>query len=328
MYADAAADNQVVSDLVVKPWVRYGHDRLYVQTADGTRLGYWDNKTNTAVLADVADQAAFHVALRAHRSQDTTVSVPTVVPVAVPAQAPAVEPVPPVPAQPEPPVEPVEEAAPPESRPEPKPDWTDLAVTRAGAAAREQALALKQAAPVKTFFARALGVKTDERAWRIGADAEQEVAARLRKLGDRWKVLHAVPVGENGSDIDHVVVGRGGVFTINTKHHPDASIWVGGNTFMVDGHRVPYVRNSRFEARRTATFLTTALGGVPVITTGVIAVMGARKGFTVKSQPPDGDVVVITRREVAKWLSKRAAVLSDEQVQAIYAVARRSDTWR
>jgi len=189
-------------------------------------------------------------------------------------------------------------------------------------------MALQRAAPVKTFFVRALGVKTDERAWRIGADAEKEVAARLRKLGDRWKVLHAVPVGENGSDIDHVVVGRGGVFTINTKHHPDASIWVGGNTFMVDGHRVPYVRNSRFEARRTAKFLTNGLGGLPVIATGVIAVMGARKGFTLKSQPPDGDVVVITRREVAKWLAERPAVLSDEQVEAIYAVARRSDTWR
>jgi len=168
-------------------------------------------------------------------------------------------------------------------------------------------MALQRAAPVKTFFVRALGVKTDERAWRIGADAEKEVAARLRKLGDRWKVLHAVPVGENGSDIDHVVVGRGGVFTINTKHHPDGSIWVGGNTFMVDGHRVPYVRNNRFEARRTAKFLTNGLGGLPVIATGVIAVMGARKGFTLKSQPPDGDVVVITRREVAKWLAERPA---------------------
>jgi hypothetical protein len=39
--------------------MKYGHDRLYVQTAAGTRLGYWDNKTGTAVLVDGADQAAF-----------------------------------------------------------------------------------------------------------------------------------------------------------------------------------------------------------------------------------------------------------------------------
>ena len=326
MPGDAAADNLIVSDPVAKRWTKYGHDRLYVQTAEGTRLGYWDNKTRTAVLVDGADQAAFDAALTAHRGDQP----PAVV--AVPAQAAAVEPPPPVSvyeptlvATPREPVEDVTALVTVESE---TPQWSDLADTRAGAAAREQALALKQAAPVKTFLARALGVKTEERAWRIGADGEEAVAARLRKLGDRWKVLHAIPVGENGSDIDHVVVGPGGVFTINTKHHPNSAVWVGGNTFMVDGQRVPYVRNSRFEARRTSKFLTAALGGVPVSTTGVIAVMGARKGFTVKAQPPDGEVVVITRREVAKWLAKRPEVLTDMQVEALYAVARRSVTWR
>ncbi len=96
---------------------------------------------------------------------------------------------------------------------------------------------------------------------------------------------------------------------------------------MVDGQRVPYVRNSRFEAYRTSKFLSAALGGVPVTTTGVIAVMGARKGFTVKAQPPDGAVFVITRREVAKWLAKQPVVLKDVQVEALYAVARRPETW-
>jgi len=73
-------------------------------------------------------------------------------------------------------------------------------------------------------------------------------------LSDRWKVLHAIPVGENGSDID-VVIGPGGPFTINTKHHPNSAVYVGGNTFMVDGQLVPYVRNSRFEAHRTSSSL-------------------------------------------------------------------------
>jgi hypothetical protein len=57
---------------------------------------------------------------------------------------------------------------------------------------------------------------------------------------------------------------------------------------------------SRFEAHRTSKFLTAALGGVPVTTTGVIAVMGARKGFTVKAQPPDGAVIVTLG---ARWRS-------------------------
>lgn len=332
-----------VSDLVVKPWARYGHDRLYVQTADGTPLGYRDNKTGATVLEDEARRVAFDAALAGHRNGTAAPPVvpiippqPTGPPTAEPAAsgtaqeaapaAPAAIPAPALPNAAAPAPE-AETAIPVVEEPA-ESDWQDLAAIKAGAAAREQAVTLKQAAPVKTFLARALGVKTDERAWRIGADAEEEVAARLTKLGDRWKILHAVPVGENGSDIDHVFIGPGGVFTINTKHHPDASIWVGGNTFMVNGTRTHYVRNSRFEARRTATFLTAALGGTPVFTTGLIAVMGARGGFTIKDQPPDGDVIVKTRKDVAKWLAKRPEVLTDEQVEMIYAVARRSDTWR
>ncbi|MBG6212216.1 hypothetical protein RCH23_000129 [Cryobacterium sp. CAN_C3] len=41
----------------------------------------------------------------------------------------------------------------------------------------------------------------------------------LSKLGPEWTVLHAVPVGSGSSDIDHVVIGPAGVFTINTKNH-------------------------------------------------------------------------------------------------------------
>ena len=141
--------------------------------------------------------------------------------------------------------------------------WLDLATNRAGAEAREQAQAARDAAPVKTVLARVLGVHTDERAWRIGADGEEKVAAQLAKVArkdSRWRFLNAIPVGDRGSDIDHLLIGPGGVFTVNAKHHPGAKIWVGGNTFMVNGHRQPYVRNSRYEATRAAKLLTAACG--------------------------------------------------------------------
>ena len=304
--------------------MRYGHDRLYVQAADGTRLGYVDNKTGATVLEDESHRVAFDAAVAAYRSgavpviprQPTVAALPRTYDEPVPAGVPLPE---------------SASAGAGSPLPQPAPGaagWQDLAATTAGAAAREQAVALRRAAPVKTFLARALGVKTPERAWRIGADGEQAVAARLARLGDRWKILHAVPVGENGCDIDHVVIGPGGVFTINTKHHPNATVWVGGNTVMVNGNRTHYVRNSRFEAKRTAAFLTTVMRGTPVLTTGLIAVMGARGGLTIKSQPADGGVVVLARKELATWLAKRPEVLTDERVEAIHAVARRSDTWR
>ena len=90
-------------------------------------------------------------------------------------------------------------------------------VNVAGAAARAKRNEVNAQAPVMNFASRVLGVKTDERAWRVGAKGEEKVASELAKLDARWRVLHAVEVGENGSDIDHVVIGPPGVFTLNAK---------------------------------------------------------------------------------------------------------------
>jgi hypothetical protein len=157
----------------------------------------------------------------------------------------------------------------------------------------------------------------------VGADGEEKVGARLDKLRKQgWFTLHAVPIGEHGSDIDHVVIGPGGVFCINTKTHLGKKVWVGGDTVMVSGHRQPYVRNSRFEARRTAELLTVA-AGAPVAVRPILAIMCAE--LTVKTQPED--VTVVGSRTVAPWLAKRRRVYSPEEVALLYGWARLSTTW-
>ncbi|MEV0525811.1 nuclease-related domain-containing protein [Streptomyces sp. NPDC050439] len=55
--------------------------------------------------------------------------------------------------------------------------------------------------------------------------------ARLSSYG--WRVLHGVPKA-NGGDIDHLLIGPGGVFSINTKNHDAASVWVGDMMARVD----------------------------------------------------------------------------------------------
>ena len=107
--------------------------------------------------------------------------------------------------------------------------------------------------------------------------------------------------------------------------HPDV-VWVGDDTFMVNGQRVPYIRNSRHEARRAARMLTEH-AGFPVVATGVIAVMGAEKGFTIKKQPEDGAVVVIQQRRISQLLRTLPPRLTGQQIDAIYEIARRSTTW-
>jgi hypothetical protein len=209
---------------------------------------------------------------------------------------------------------------------EASPEWTDLADNRAGSAARAHAERRRSESPLRTAFARVLGVRTDERAWRIGADGEQKVGAKLEKVSrknPRWRTLHAIPVGQRGSDIDHLIIGPGGVFTINAKHHPRAKIWVGGDTFLVNGQRHPYIRKSRHEASRAARLLAAA-GAPNVPVRGVIVPVRAEK-ITVKKAPED--VEVIARFQLARWLLRRPPTLDYTTITALFDVARRSTTW-
>jgi len=143
-------------------------------------------------------------------------------------------------------------------------------------------------------------------------------------MSPQWHVLHAVPVGKDDSDIDHVVLGPGGVFTINTKHHRGQSVWVAGRTFMVAGQKQPYVRNAEHEARRASKMLTRAAGtAVPV--TAVVAVV-APKSLTVKEKP--SDVVVLTATQLVRWLNKRPVAMTSMQTSRLLEVADQPETWR
>lgn len=52
--------------------------------------------------------------------------------------------------------------------------------------------------------------------WLQGAQGEREVAAVLAELeGDGWRALHDVSLGRG--NVDHILIGPGGIFTIETK---------------------------------------------------------------------------------------------------------------
>lgn len=301
-----------MSDWVVRRWARYGHERLYAETSDGAKLGHLDLKTGLYHADDPSTLPLLQEAIGQHLANGGEAAVVPPPPVGDVAPVPETR---------------AAEAESTEAGAD-APGWTDLSETRAGAAARERALAAREEQGwFKHGLARLVGARTHERAWRLGADGEEAVAEELGRLGAEWHVLHAVPVGDRDSDIDHVVIGPAGVFTVNAKHHPHSSVWVGGDTVMVNGQRVPYVRNSRHEAKRAARLLTDRVG-FPVTVLGVIAVVGAHKGLTIKKQPEDGRVVVVQRRRISRWLRRLPTVLDDREIAQVVEVARRSTTWR
>jgi hypothetical protein len=201
--------------LVVTRWQRYGHDRLYVSDASTKqRVAFYDRKTGTFSWDDEGRSCEVIEALRPFLGS----AVPEALRGAI-----------------------VEAPPPPDS---------DLSQNRAGEAVAARAAELRPKG-FQGIAAWLLGLRTEATSWEAGAKGERIVDKRLGKLRrDGWAVLSSI-VKRSGADIDHLVIGPPGVFTINTKHHRDARIWVGGNMVKVNNFKQPdYLRNSPVMRRR------------------------------------------------------------------------------
>ncbi len=175
---------------------------------------------------------------------------------------------------------------------------------------------------VARFFGRS-PLHPDAVPWFRGALGELHVAGQLAGLGPEWTVLHAVPVGASDADVDHILIGPAGVFTLDTKNHSDQAIWVGGDTFLVNGHRTGDIERSRAEARDAATRLSRHLGTLVSVTPLLVVVDPA--SLTRGRKPTE--VAVVASDELLPWLQSQAAVLTLEQRQQIDAIAEKRSTW-
>ena len=141
--------------------------------------------------------------------------------------------------------------------------------------------------------------------WEPGVQGERTVAEELDELvalDPRWAYINAIPVGTNGSDIDHLVVGPGGVFTINTRHHHCA----------------------RDEAELAGRLLS-ATARTAIIATGVIVPVGVAE-LTVDEEPADVQVVEATH--LIDFLVDQPVVLDAYTIALVLTCARLSSTWR
>ncbi len=202
----------------------------------------------------------------------------------------------------------------------------DLRLRAPGSAVIAEALRVQALAPPQSRLARMFGrspLSADAEAWYLGAIGELEVARMLTQLGPDWHALHAVPIGVRGSDIDHIVIGPGGVFTINAKYHEGARIWVGSRRLLVSGHKTDHVRNAATEARRVSKVLSGALHR-PLEVNALIVIIAAR-ALTVKEAP--ATVTVLRSDSLVRWLRRRPVVHSAADVEEIAATAARRSTW-
>lgn len=138
-------------------------------------------------------------------------------------------------------------------------------------------------------------------------------------------MLHSIPVGKGKSDIDHLLIGPGGVFTVNTKHHPGGRIWVGKHAVRVNGQPTHYLRNSRYEADRVTKALRHHLpDDAPVRAVLVFLTGTVIPQVTIKQM---SDVLVLDRMDIPGAFKRAPERISSEMIDRIYEIARRSTTW-
>jgi hypothetical protein len=160
---------------------------------------------------------------------------------------------------------------------------------------------------------------SDAVAWRRGAAGERRIARLLSHLERHgWAVLHdlAIPGSSANLDLDHLVIGPGGVFVIDSKQYrvglqldPTGRLWHGRYPL------APTLRAVSFEADRAARVLPDP--GLVVVP--IVAVHGAKV--------PWGKVVVegvpvVMARHLPSMLRQLPAVLGPERVAAVASQAR------
>jgi Nuclease-related domain len=133
-----------------------------------------------------------------------------------------------------------------------------------------------------------------------GAAAEEQVGALLDELiGDEWRVVHDASFGHG--NVDHILIGPAGVFTVETKSHP-GPVRVGG----VHGSTL-----RQAQAQRKAVERITEVDVEPLLVYSrawVDRPLARRRG-----------VRVVPARMLLGYLTKRAEVLGHEDVQRAHA---------
>lgn len=155
-----------------------------------------------------------------------------------------------------------------------------------------------------------------ERAEHAAAKELQRIEAELDDLPTGWFVVRpetTAALGNLDSDIDRVVLGPGGVFTIHLDHALGAKVWVSEHKLTINGHDSDRLAWARFEARRASGALT-QLCGFDVTVQSVLVLVGA----TMQTVSRATEVHVRTQQDLRDWLCRQPLRLDSARVEAIH----------
>ena len=95
---------------------------------------------------------------------------------------------------------------------------------------------------------------------RVNSENNSSRSALEALHGTTWRVLHDLVIGSRGANVDHLVIGPGGVFTINTKN-VSGSVWVAERALLIGGTKhSEFLPKAVNEAAHVSSRLSRAVG--------------------------------------------------------------------
>jgi hypothetical protein len=166
--------------------------------------------------------------------------------------------------------------------------------------------------------ARELAQPDEWQRWNGAAVGEETVGRELAKLPATWHVLHDLPVNGGPGNIDHLVIGPAGIFTINTKNYSETTVASHGALY-VGGAWTSHVSAAEAEARHVGRLVAAADDMT------VTPLLVFTSPLVVKQQP--ARVTALAQADLIRWFAEQPAHYGPDAVRTIFNLADEPSTW-
>jgi hypothetical protein len=166
----------------------------------------------------------------------------------------------------------------------------------------------------------------EELGWLQAAQGEEYIASLLHPLRTAgWLALHGVVVSDAGATIDHLLIGPGGVYCIDTKARPGSTVTVDSHAVAVDGRTTGYLWDVTRLATRASEVLSLATGLTIAVVPTLAFVIGPQGSLHLRGRPRA--VAIVSERDLPAAFAQRPRVLGDGDVALVFEHARVGRTW-
>lgn len=152
---------------------------------------------------------------------------------------------------------------------------------------------------------------------------ETVVSGELAMLGDEWSVLGARGVDGRTFDVDYLLIGPSGVFTVVSFCQPSARVIASVDSVRVNGRKSD-VRDQAKGVAGAASNLLSSIAGTTVVVTPIVAVAAASQVTSIPGAP---GVEVVSAKRLARSLTVRPRTTKPAAIAGLTTMAVESREW-